>query len=116
MPQLDFNTLKKWAQNENLRLTPQDEELLLADGKYLDLILKLLDTTPMPRQKSNLLIDALCIIVYDNTIDANLQRDITLKNRVITELNKRQSLLKQADKHMPDFIKKVVYPQLRLPN
>jgi hypothetical protein len=85
----DYELLKEWATNHELFLMPQDEELLLADGKYLDDILNILDTLSIPDQKINLLLDALCVIVYDNSIDDSSEHDIELKNRVIKELNMR---------------------------
>ena len=113
-PDLDFELLKEWATNSDLYLMPQDEELLLADEKYLENILDLLDNVSIPDQKRNLLMDALCIIVYDNSVDDNKQKDETLKQRVIRELNKRTEKLKQADDWIMDYIKEVVYPQLQL--
>jgi hypothetical protein len=113
-PDLDFELLKDWATNSDLYLMPQDEELLLADEKYLENILNILDNVSIPDQKRNLLMDALCVIVYDNTIEDNQQKDENLKQRVIVELNKRTEKLKQADEWIMDYIKEVVYPQLEL--
>lgn len=113
-PDLDFDLLKEWATNSDLYLMPQDEELLLAEEQYLDMILRVLDTISIPDHKRDLLMDALCVIVYDNTNKDNSQRDEQLKNRVIKELNKRQDKLKLADNWIADYIKDVVYPQLDL--
>jgi hypothetical protein len=113
-PDLDFELLKYWSTNLDLYLMPQDEELILADEKYLDMVLEILDKVEIPDQKRNLLIDALCILVYDNSIEDNSNKDDELKKRVINELNKRKDKLKLADKWIMDYIKKVVYPQLEL--
>ena len=111
-PDLDFDLLKEWATNSDLYLMPQDEELLLADEQYLDMILQVLDTVPISDHKRDLLMDALCVIVYDNTTEDNSQPNDQLKERVIEELNERQDKLKLADKWIMDYIKDVVYPQL----
>lgn len=111
-PDLDLDLLKEWATNSDLCLMPQDEELLLADEQHVDMILEVLDTISIPNHKRNLLMDALCVIVYDNTNKDNSQRDEQLKRRVIKELNKRQDKLKLADSWIMDDIKDVVYPQL----
>jgi hypothetical protein len=111
-PDLEFYLLKEWATNPDLHLMPQDEELLLADEKYVDMILQVLDTVPIPDHKRDLLMNALCILVYDNTVDDNFQRNDKLKNRVIKELNERQEKLKLADKWIPNYIKEIVYPKL----
>lgn len=91
---------------------PQDEELLLAEEQYLDMILQVLDTVPISEHKRDLLMDALCVIVYDNTTEDDSQTKDKLKEKVIQELNKRQDKLKLADNWIADYIKKVVYPQL----
>ena len=111
-PDLDFDLLKEWATNSDLYLMPQDEELLLADEQYVSMILQVLDTISIPDHKRDLLMDALCVIVYDNTSNDNSQRDEQLKKKVIEELNKRQDKLKLADNWIMDYIKDVVYPQL----
>lgn len=113
-PDLDFELLKEWATNADLYLMPQDEELLLADEKYLENILNVLDNVAILDHKRNLLMDALCVIVYDNSIDDNKQKDENLKERVIKELNKRIDKLKLADDWIMDYIKEIVYPQLEL--
>lgn len=112
-PDLDLDLLIEWATNSDLYLMPQDEELLLADEKYLDIILHILDTVPIADHKRNSFMEALCIIVYDNTSQDNSERDNQLKNRVIEELNKRQDKLMLAKDWIMDYIKKIVYPQLK---
>lgn len=111
---LDFELLKEWATGPELYLMEQDEELLLADKKYIDMILQVLDTISIPEHKRNVLLDALCVIVYDNTVERNPKGDKRLRRRVIEELNKRQEMLKLADDFIMDYIKNVVYPQLAL--
>jgi len=76
---------------------PQDEELLLAEEKYLDSILNILDNEAILDHKRNLLMDALCVIVYDYSIDDNKQQDENLKERVIKELNKRTNELRTKE-------------------
>lgn len=109
---LDFELLKEWSTNIELHIMPQDEELLLADGKYVDYILEILDNFSIHDHKRNLLLDALCVIVYDNSVNENSNKDEELKNRIIGELIKRKEKLKQADDWIMDYIKEVVYPQL----
>ncbi|MEM9981013.1 MAG: hypothetical protein AAF734_00865, partial [Bacteroidota bacterium] len=111
---LDKAILKEWATNKDLHLTPQDEELLLADELYLNLILQALDNFPLVDQKRNILLEALCIIVYDNSLEDNSHKDEALKQRVIQALNERKAQLKLADDWVMGYIKAVVYPQLTL--
>jgi hypothetical protein len=112
IPELDYELIKEWATNLDLHLMPQDEELLLANERYLENILQILDNVSIPDPKRNLLMEVLCVIVYDNSIDDNSSKNDDLKERVIGELNIRKEKLKQADVWINDYIKKVVYPQL----
>ncbi len=112
MLSLNEELLKEWALNSNAYLMPQDEELFLANETYFEIILKTLDDDNILENKRNILLDALCILIYDNSNDKNLKKDEVFKNRVITVLNKRKHMLDLAGNYIPDYIKEVVYPQL----
>lgn len=112
-PKLNISLLKEWASNPDLYLMEQDEDLLLAEGQYLDMILKIIDTEIIPDEKRNLLMSALCVMVYDNSDSDHRNPDIELRARVVEELNKRSEKLLLADEWISDYIKKVVYPQLK---
>ena len=115
--ELDKELLLEWSYDNNLHLMPQDEELLLADEKYIELILDIINNYEILETKRNVLLEALCIIIYDNVIDnSNLEinKDKELIERVTKELIKRKILLLKADEWIPDYIKKVVYPKLGL--
>ncbi|WP_306640167.1 hypothetical protein [Sanyastnella coralliicola] len=111
---LDFELLKEWALDLELHVSPQDEEIILAEEKYVESILSILDGFTIPDQKRNILIGALCVIIYDNTVEDNHQKDRNLKQRIIRELNSRIEILKLADDSIMDYIKEVVHPQLEL--
>lgn len=113
-PNLDFELLKEWATDLNLFLMEQDEELFLSREEYIDIVLKVLDTVEVKDHKRNVLMDSLCIIVYDNSVEGNQQKNEKLKQRVLVELNKRKDKLKLAGDWIMDYIKEVVYPQLNL--
>lgn len=117
--ELDLELIIEWATNSDLRLMPQDEALLLAEEKYVEYILAILDSVSISYRKRNVLMEALCVIVFDNTVDNNpiednQHCDEKLKQRVIRELNKHTEKLKQADDWIADYIKEVVYHQLDL--
>jgi hypothetical protein len=113
---LDEWILSEWAQDERLFLMKQDEELFLAQGEYLELILKALDSPRTLPNKKYVLLDSLCVIIYDNSVgdEGEFEPDIELKNRVIEELNRRKDLLIQAGEWIMDYIKEVVYPRLEI--
>lgn len=113
-PDLDFDLLKEWATNPDLYLMHQDEELMLANEKYLNDILQIFDTIHLSDDKRNVLMEALCIIVYDNSNERNSRRDTKLRDKVVGELNNRRKELMLADDSIMNYIKEVVYPQLSL--
>ncbi len=110
--QINFSLLKEWATNPSLYLMEQDQHLILAEEQYLENILELIDTVPMPVIKRDTLMEALCVIVYDNTDDENTAQEEELKKKVIEELNKRLDKLKLADDWIAPYLKDNVYPQL----
>jgi len=114
MPALDKELITEWSQNEELYVEHQDEELILGNGQYFELIVEALDNPETLLNKKHVLLYALCIIVYDNTVEDGLdwESDASLKNRAINELNKRKNLLIQAGDWVMDYVRKVVYPQL----
>lgn len=113
-PDLDYELIEEWATNTELYLMQQDEELLLAEEKHLDNILYILDTVSIPDYKRDVLLEALCIIIYDNTHQDNVHKDSELKDKVVAALNKRLDKLKLAESWISDYIKDIVFPQLNL--
>ncbi len=111
-PELDEQLFNEWATDPELHLMPQDEELLIADAKYLKFILNALDNLELNKHKQDLLLNALCVIVYDNSHKENDSPNLKLKETVLNELRKRRDKLEQADEWIMDYIKERVYPQL----
>lgn len=113
---VDIDILKEWALHSELYLLDQDEDLILASKDYLDMILEILNIENISDYKRNILMSALCVIVYDNRTEIDdtekYKPDIKLRNKVIEELNKRFDKLKLADSWIMPYIKEVVYPQL----
>lgn len=113
-PHWDLELLEEWAADNTLFLMPQDEGLELAYDVDVDIILHILDNVPTSKYKRLVLLEALCVIVWENSTGGGIENenDQELKQQVIDELNKRIEGLKEADDWIGDYIKKVVYPQL----
>lgn len=113
LPMLDKELISEWTQNENLNFS-QDEELILGNGEYFNLIIEALNNPQTLLHKKYVLLDALCIIVFDETVDRDdgWKPDINLKQLAIKELNARKDLLIQAGDWIMGYVQKVVYPQL----
>ncbi|MEZ5018016.1 MAG: hypothetical protein R2800_13240 [Flavipsychrobacter sp.] len=114
MCELDKELFLEWANDEDLFFLDQDEDLIIADEKYLDIILYLIDNRVGLESKRQILLSALCVIVYDNiTSDGSIDEvnDLDLANRVVEELKIRKSLLLALKEWViSDYIKDKVYP------
>ncbi|WP_028284037.1 hypothetical protein [Olleya marilimosa] len=109
-PQPEFKTdlLIEWGNNADYFFMEQDEDLMLADEKYIDLILEVLDNHQILSQKRNVLIEALCVIIYDNNVSDENNSDLT--DRVAKELKKRKADVLNAQDWIMDYIKEVSFP------
>ena len=114
MCELDKELFIEWANNPNLFFLEQDEELIIAEEKYIDYILHILDNNIGTKDKAHILIHALCVLIYDYSVDHC--RDYTQEEatriieRVKTELLKRKNLLNEAEYWIPEYVKAVVFP------
>ncbi len=117
-PKLDKELLDLWGNDTSLHLMEQDEEILLAEMEYLPLILQGIDESRYLPNKINILIEALCVLLYDNTIRYESYSDHENKERenaadlVRPELVKRKAQIFHAKDFVMDYIKHVVFPQI----
>lgn len=109
-PQLDLeiDLLVEWGSNPDYFFMEQDEELLLAEEKYVDMILEVLDSYQILNKKRNVLIEALCVIIYDNSSSDDGNQDLI--DRVANELRKRKMDVLNAQDWIMDYIKEVSFP------
>jgi hypothetical protein len=115
--ELDKELMLDWGRDPNLSLMEQDEELLLADGKYVDLMIDILDHEDILANKRKILVEALCIIVYDNLVETEdeesfMYQDPQLLDKVTKALKERIDLLEEACDRVMTYIKEVTYPHL----
>jgi hypothetical protein len=109
-PEIDEELLKEWAENTDLYFSSQDEELLLAqEYDNIDLYLKFIDKESIDIGKRNTLIEALCVMIYDNA-DKNDNEKLKIVKTVSSELKNRIEIVKQADSWIMDYIKEVSFP------
>lgn len=109
-PQCEFeiDLLIEWGNNSDYFFMEQDEDLLMAEEKYIDMILDVLDNHQILSQKRNVLIEALCVIIYDNSVSKRNNPDLI--NRVANELKKRKSSVLNAQDWIMDYIKEIAFP------
>lgn len=117
---LDKEILDFWGNNEKLYLNPQDEEIILAEMHYLPLIIESISEGKYLKQKNNILIESLCILLYDNTIESdeftveeNIERDKNAKI-ILPKLFSLKNKILESENNIMDYVKVIVFPQIGL--
>ncbi|KAA5533425.1 hypothetical protein F0919_12855 [Taibaiella lutea] len=115
--ELDKELFLEWAFDLNLQFMEQDEDLLIAEKKYIDIILDLIDNYEILNEKKIVLIEALCTIVYDNLKNqenkGRLERQMLIDN-VVYELRKRREQVFDVRASIFGYIKDVVFPLIKV--
>lgn len=114
-PTLTPELLLEWASDASLYLMSQDEELVLANEEYLATMLNILDNELGLPHKHGIIIEAMCVMVYDNinTINNTPSPERTRRaERVLNELTKRKPLVVEYKNMVMDYVQKVVFPRL----
>jgi hypothetical protein len=132
IPAVEFNerTLALWLYNPDNIYSPQDEELILAQPEYLPLLLQGIDTKDALPSKRSTLLEALCVLVYDNTPSDmrgnspfekpsdNIppeETDEAIRVAVLEELRGRANLVRELQIHMNSvYVNAVVFPMIGL--
>ncbi len=105
----------EWASDASLYLMSQDEEILLANEEYLGTMLDILDNELGLPHKRGIIIEAMCVMVYDNmnTINNTPSPDRAQRaERVLEELAKRKSLVLTYKNMVMGYVQQVVFPRL----
>jgi len=120
MVSIDQELLDIWGTNPKLFFLSQDEELILAEIEYLPMILKAIDEGTYLKRKIEVLIEAVCVLLYDNTVKRKeyskgyIEVGEKIAAMVRPELVKRKEKVFAARKKIWDYVKKVVFPQIGL--
>jgi len=117
-PKIDKELLDTWGNNPELFFMEQDQELLLAEYDYLPLLLDAIDNSKYLDFKIDVLIESVCIILYDNIISPEEFTKEENENRSKISLEVREELIKRKDRVLEagdtimDYVKEVVYPYI----
>lgn len=117
---IDQELLDIWGNNLSYQFLDQDEDLLLADMQYMPILLNAVDNNIYPQEKLNIIILALCILLYDNTGDysqysAEESKKIQQNAAIIqAELLKRNNIIFEYRDVIMNYIKKRVFPLIDL--
>ena len=109
-PDFEIDLLVEWGNNPDYFFMEQDEDLMLAEEQNIDMILDVLDNHQILNQKRNVLIEALCVIIYEN--HNSEEGNQNLIDRVVNELKKRKTDVLNAQDWIMDYIKEVSFPMI----
>ena len=65
-PEIDAELFKIWSENEDYQFLEQNEDLILAQMQNLELLLGAFDDINFPSEKKIIVLNALCILLFDN--------------------------------------------------
>lgn len=117
---IDQELLDIWGNDLKLFFMSQDEELILAEMQYFPMILKAIDDEKYLDRKIDILLESICILLYDNTASSEEyskeENDIREKNKniVLPELIKRKDKIYSASSLFFDYIKEETFPKIGL--
>ncbi|GGB67813.1 hypothetical protein GCM10007424_04750 [Flavobacterium suaedae] len=117
---VDQEILDIWGNNPSYHFLDQDEDLLLAYMQYMPILLNAVDNNLYPQEKLNIVILALCILLYDNTGDysqysAEESKKMQQNAAIIqAELLKRNNIIFKHQDVIMNYIKKRVFPLIDL--
>ncbi|MDH5654801.1 MAG: hypothetical protein OEZ34_02765 [Spirochaetia bacterium] len=117
-PVLTEESLSIWANDEKMYFLGQDEHLMLAEEENIDLLVSFLDNQSVPASKRSILLAALCIILFDNLLEENIQDGYAseeISEYLVSILKKRLKYFSELDTiDISGYVRKVVYPVLGL--
>ena len=119
LPEIDEEIMLAWSEDNNLSFSQQDEDLMLAEYDYLNILLKYIDNENTLKNKKATLLSTLCVLVYDNTPKEDGDDSDTMSHiaeEVLIELKRRIDIFSSIDTiFISNYLKEIVYPQLGLP-
>lgn len=119
-PKLDEEILNIWGVDEKLFFYEQDEELFLAEIEYFELILNKIDNSTFLKYKIDVLLEAICVLLYDNISSNEEYSDLEnierkkIADKIRPELIKRKEKIKHSEHQIMEYIKNEVFPQIGL--
>jgi hypothetical protein len=117
-PKIDQELLDLWGNDRSLYFSSQDEDIIVAQMNYLNMILNVVDEQKYLESKIGTLIAALCVMLYDNLIEDEeekaKERMQKQKNvdKVKPELLKRKEKIEKYRMYVMDYIQEIVFPEL----
>ena len=119
-PKPDQELFDLWGKDAKLRFMDQDEGIILGEYENLPLLLKAIDEEKYLKEKMDVLIEAVCVILYDHSYPSHEFSEKEEEDRkhiaarIRPELIKRKERIKASESEIWEYVKEVVFPQLGL--
>lgn len=115
IPEINAAILDEWANNKELTLMQQDEELLLAETEPVSLLFEFVQRQDIPKSKRRVLLESLCVAAFDylseSTGSPDIDRDSEKAELVVSFLRENSSLFEEiGDRTFWPYITERVYP------
>lgn len=114
--EIDDELMTIWSKDAALFFLDQDEELILAEEEYVDLIIRYIDSDVILPSKRGVLIEALLVLIYDIITDEDGidKIKIPLLQNIKEFLLQRRQYIHDYDYLVRGYVKEIVYPELDL--
>jgi hypothetical protein len=96
--EIDDELWKEWSTNDELNFFDQDEDVIIAEEKYLPIIVSLIDKPDISNWKKITLLSALCI-VYHSQFSAK-QYNVELIEKLEKELMLRKTVIFESEHYI----------------
>ena len=112
IPDMNRDLLILWAQDESLTVLDQDEDIMLADEKNLEILESLLHEDYTLKTKKAVIISSICVVIYDNLIEDDDSNEEALEKAILI-LKRNIGILDEINEdYICDYIKEKVYPKI----
>ncbi len=116
---MDKELFEKWIHDADLTVLSQDEDLIIGTGENLNLLEEFLQRRDAIPGKREVLLSAICVVLYDNSPDVEDPDDsrspeFAAKAEEILRRN-IEAFNELNEDYICDYIKKVVYPVIGRP-
>ncbi len=120
-PAIDKELLDFWGNKPNLSFIPSGDEIaMLANTDYLPFFLEAIDEDKYLKRKINMLVFAVCVMLYDamipggylNLTGVDERKKMIWVNKLKPELIKRKDKVRDAEYLLFDYVKTAIYPEI----
>ncbi len=116
---MDRELFERWIHDPNLTVLSQDEDLIIGTGENLGLLEEFLQRLDVVPGKREVLLSAICFVLYDNLPDADdseASRNPEFAAKAVEILKGNFGAFDEPNEdYIANYIKELVYPVIGRP-